>query len=296
MRAGVVINPISGRAGRVHDAGPRRAALARDVAARLRVNADVRITERAGHAAELTKLFIEAGCARVVVWGGDGTVNEVAGPIVARGTSVTLGIVPGGSGDGLARSLGLAHPPELALETALTAAPVPIDVGFLDDRHFLNIAGVGFDAAVGRAFNARGKRGLRNYVRILLTLVWTYSPERYRLTMDGLESEGDRFLVAFANGREYGNQMVLAPAASVRDGWLDVVTVGAGSPVVQLWRARRLAIRPGKPAAGVSWGRCQTARISGQNLVCHVDGEAFETSGTVEVRIARGALNVAGVV
>jgi diacylglycerol kinase family enzyme len=169
-----------------------------------------------------------------------------------------------------------------------------MDVGYLGDRHFLNIAGIGFDAAVGTAFNRRNKRGLRGYVRQLFTSIWRYRPERYRLDVDGTESEGERFLIAFANGREYGNHMVLAPAADPGDGWLDVVTVGPGGPIRQLWRARRLAFGHGRPAEGVAWGRCQAARVSGDRLVCHVDGEPFETSGTLDVRIVRGAIGVCG--
>ncbi len=291
MRVGVVINPMSGR---VRGTGTRRATLARAVAAQLRVDADVRITERGGHAADLTNLFLDSGVDRVIVWGGDGTVNEAAGPIITRRSRAALGIVPGGSGDGLARSVGLGLRPEHALEVAFTAPAAPVDVGYLANRHFLNIAGIGFDAAVGTAFNQRNKRGLSGYLRELFTTVWSYRTERYGLVVDGVTSDQERFLIAFANGREYGNQMVLAPAADPSDGWLDVVLVDAGGPIRQLWRARRLAFRHGRPARGVFWGRCQTARISGDRLVCHVDGETFVTSGAVDVRIDPGAIQIIG--
>lgn len=289
MTAGVVINPISGR---VRGTGTRRAALVRTVAARFRVDADVRITERAGHAVELTNLFLDAGVDRVIVWGGDGTVNEAAGPIIERPGSAALGIVPGGSGDGLARSLGLGVRPERALEVALTAPTAPVDVGYLANRHFLNIAGIGFDAAVGLAFNQRSKRGLRGYLQELFSTVWSYRVERYELVVGGVTTDQERFLIAFANGREYGNNMVLAPDADPTDGWLDVVTVEGGGPIRQLWRARRLAFGHGRPAQGVFWGRCQSAVVTGNRLVCHVDGETFVTSGTVEVRIDPGAIQV----
>ena len=293
MKVGVVINPISGR---VRGTGTKRAALVRTVAARFRVEADVRITERAGHAAELTNVFLDAGCDRVIVWGGDGTVNEAAGPIVERLAAAALGIVPGGSGDGLARSLGLGLRPERALDVAFTAPAVAVDVGYLANRHFLNIAGIGFDATVGMAFNQRSKRGLSGYLRELLGAVWSYRTERYGLVVDGATTDTDqeRFLVAFANGREYGNGMVLAPDADPTDGWLDIVLVDAGGPIRQLWRARRLALGHGRPAHGVFWGRCQSAAITGDRLVCHVDGETFVTAGTVKVRIDPGAIQVCG--
>jgi YegS/Rv2252/BmrU family lipid kinase len=290
MSIGVVINPTSGRS---RGTAAYRETLVRTVAAHLRVDAEVRLTERGGHAAELTKLFLDSGCRRVVVWGGDGTANEAAGPILEH--RAELGIVPGGSGDGLARSLGLGLSPERALEVALTAPTAGVDVGYLGSRHFLNIGGIGFDGAVAMAFNRRNKRGLRGYVLQLFTKVWTYEARRYRLDLEGAETDQDRFLIAFANGREYGNRMVLAPAADPRDGWLDVVLVDAGGPIRQLWRARRLALGHGRPAQGVSWGRCRGAVIDGQHLVCHVDGEAFEASGPLEVRIDPAAIQIAGV-
>jgi YegS/Rv2252/BmrU family lipid kinase len=290
MRIGVVVNPISGRTGA--RLGARRAETAIAILTRLNVHADVSVTARAGHAQEIARAFVTAGCDRVVAWGGDGTVNEVAGAIIS--TNVAMGIVPCGSGDGLARSLGLHGPTNLLFERALTAEAQRVDVGYLGERHFLNIAGIGFDAAVAAAFNSRGKRGLTDYVRNLLTMVWSHKPARYRLVIDGEATDQARFLVAFANGREYGNRMVLAPAADPSDGWLDVVLVDAGSPVRQLWRARRLAIGHGKPAQGVSWGRCRAASVSGERLQCHVDGESFETSGTLDVRIAPGAIRIAG--
>ncbi len=291
MRVGVVVNPRSGpRAG--GRAGPSRVETARLVLARLGMTADVVETARAGHAADLAQAFVARQCDRVVVWGGDGTINDAAGPLI--GATVILGIVPGGSGDGLARSLGLSAPADHALEVALTAPARGVDVGYLGGRHFLNIGGVGFDAAVAKRFNETGTRGLRTYIRLLLRMIWTYEPESYRLVVDGAASTGPRFLVAFANGREYGNRMTLVPLADARDGWLDVVTVAGGSPVCQLWRARRLAWRPGRPARGIAWGRCRAATVTGDRLVCHVDGEPFETSGTIEVGIRPGAILVAG--
>jgi diacylglycerol kinase family enzyme len=135
---------------------------------------------------------------------------------------------------------------------------------------------------------------MSGYVRHLFATVWSYRASRYSLNVDGVITEQERFLIAFANGREYGNRMVLAPNADPRDGWLEVVLVDAGGPIRQLWRARRLAIGHGRPAHGVSWGRCKGAIITGDHLICHVDGETIVTKGTVEVRIVPAAIQVAG--
>ena len=106
--------------------------------------------------------------------------------------------------------------------------------------------------------------------------------------------EGPRFLVAFANGRQYGNGLVLAPAADPRDGLLDAVIVDSGTPFRQLWRARRMGIRRHAPAQGLHRFKVQSASVSGPTLACHVDGETFQASGTLNVRLEPRRLLVKG--
>jgi YegS/Rv2252/BmrU family lipid kinase len=268
-----------------------REALARHGAKSLG-DASVVVTRAAGDAALAAEAARRDGVDRVVAWGGDGTVNEVAGPLI--GTRTALGIVPAGSGDGLAGSLGLPRRPEYALRLALLGPSGPMDVGWLGDRHFLNVAGIGFDAAVGRAFNHSATRGLGAYVRLALAEIWRYQPDSYELTVNGATLRGPRLLVAFANGREYGNRMVLAAGADPTDGLLDLIVVDAGSAWRQCWRARRLLVGRDLPAVGITRHRVAKAQIAGSRLVCHVDGETFEVDGVLDVRIQPLALHVAG--
>ncbi len=290
MRVGVVVNPRSGARGRRRGDAAARADLARSVLGASGVDAEIAVTEQRGHGATLSAAFVSRGVDLVIAWGGDGTVNEVAGPLIGSGTA--LGIVPSGSGDGLARGLGVPFNPADALAFALRGRPDAIDVGFLGSRHFLNIAGIGFDAVVGAAFNDAGGRGALGYVRTGLALVWTYRAREYHLDLDGRVLSGERFVIGFANAREYGNRLILDHSADPRDGWLNVVVGDRGSPLTQLWRARRLAIRPHRPAAGVYRTRVQRARVTGDELACHVDGEHFTTSGTVDVRLEPRALRI----
>jgi diacylglycerol kinase family enzyme len=296
MRAVVIINPASGRHGWRPECGSDRADLARRVVrlAGLEPGTDVEVvlTRAPGHGAELAREYVARGIALVVAWGGDGTVNEVAGPLI--GSRTALGIVPSGSGDGLARGLGLPRRPELALRLALAGTRGPIDTGRLGDRHFLNVAGIGFDAAVGAAFNRVGRRGLGAYVRRAFGEVWRYRPRPYDLDIDGEPRPGRYFLIAFANGREYGNGLRIAPDADVTDGFLNLVAVAGGTPFHQLWRARRLAVARLRPAGGVLRQRIRTARVAGERLVCHVDGEAFEATGALDVVVRPASLLVVG--
>lgn len=295
MRSVVIINPRSGRR-RGRATGDERAAMARDALDRHgfdgRSDDAVAVTRAPGDAARFAADAVRRGVDRVVAWGGDGTVNEVAGPLI--GTRTVLGIVAAGSGDGLAGSLGLPRQSALALRLALVGPSGPMDVGFLGLRHFLNVAGIGFDAAVAAAFNRSSNRGLATYLRLALSQVWRYVPESYDVEADGETLSGPRLLVAFANGREYGNAVVLAVTADPTDGQLDLIAVEAGSAWRQCWRARRLFVGRDRPSAGIVRRQVTTAVVSGPRLVCHVDGEAFETSGSLEVRIEPGALRVAG--
>jgi YegS/Rv2252/BmrU family lipid kinase len=287
-----VINPVSGRRGRGTSEGERRAALARRALDQYRLDGVVSITSGRGHARELSAHAVANGADRVVAWGGDGTINEIAGPII--GSSTTLGIVPAGSGDGTASSLGLSLSTDRALDVALSGSAAAMDVGLLGDRHFLNIAGIGFDAAVGHAFNARRKRGGLGYLTGGLSMAWSYRCLPYQLRLDDEVWTGERFLVVFANGREYGNHVLIAPEADPRDGWLDVVAVSGGSFFRQFWRARRLVVGRDRPAEGIHRTRVRSASVSGDGLICHVDGETFEATGCVEVRIKPRAIRVAG--
>lgn len=289
---GIIINPVSGRRGGGTSEGDRRAALARAALDRYRISGEVVVTRKSGHGLELSREFVAARAERVVAWGGDGTINEVAGPLV--GTTTALGIVPAGSGDGIACSLGLPLATDRALELALTGRTGSIDVGFLGARHFLNIGGIGFDAAVGRAFNARRKRGGLGYLTGGLSMAFSYRCLPYELRLDNEVWSGERFVVVFANGREYGNHVVVAPDADPADGRLDVLVVAGGPALRQFWRARRLLVRQRSPAEGLYRTQVTSASISGDSLVCHVDGEVFETAGSIDVKLAPKGLQVAG--
>lgn len=288
---GVIVNPVSGRRGRGAAEGERRAALARRALDRHRVDGHVAITLKPHHARELSEGFVAGGADRVIAWGGDGTINEVAGPLI--GTKVALGVVPAGSGDGIASSLGLPLATDRALDIAVSAPTAAVDVGFLGPRHFLNIGGIGFDAAVGRAFNSRKKRGGFGYLTGGLSMAFSYRCLPYELKLDDEVWSGERFIVVFANGREYGNHVIIAPDADPRDGLLDVVAVSGGSFFRQFWRARRLVVGRQRPAEGIMRTRVRSASVSGDVLICHVDGETFEATGRVDVRIRPSGIWVA---
>ena len=292
-RVGVVVNPVSGAAGRRAGEGSARADHARRLLATLDVAGDVVVTTGPHQASAIASDLVGRGAEVVIAWGGDGTINDVAAPLI--GTTTPLGLVRCGSGDGLGRTLGVPENPDDAIRQAVSGASRAIDVGYLGTRHFLNVAGIGFDAAVGQRFNAGDRRGQLGYLLRVLETVWTYRARRYRVRLEHEASDSTRFVVAFANGREYGGHLMLAPGADPCDGWLDAVIVDDGSPLTQMWRMRRLAFGVHKPARGIFRYRVREASVAGDRLLCHVDGETFEASGELPVRIVPGALRIAGI-
>ena len=292
MHVGIVINPISGRRGHRPGEAERRRTFTQTHADAAGVTVTIVMTEGRGHARELAQRFVDSRCDGVIAMGGDGTVNEVAQALV--GTSIPLGIVPSGSGDGLATGLGLTTDRERSMRIALTAAPVPIDVGYAGDRIFLNVAGLGFDAAVAQLFDSRSTRGFLGYVGSGSRLVLSYAAPDYDVRWHtGRDEEirhGRKLLIAFANGPTYGNMAVLAPDASLRDGLLDMLVVNAGSPVRQVWRARRLFWNHRRAAEGIERARVVRATVRADVLLGHLDGEPFEASGSIEIGVRPQAL------
>lgn len=285
-----IINPISG-AGADPNAAKRRAELI-EAAARARgVEAAITLTERAGHAAELGREALARGASSVIVWGGDGTFNEAAGALV--GTPVPLGLIPAGSGNGLARALGMPWDPAAAIAVAFDGRPRTIDAGRMAGRFFFNIAGVGFDARVAALFNrrAKGTRGGWPYIAIGLREGCRYCALDYDVRLDGDAHRYRALLIAFANGREYGLGARIAPDARLDDGLLDAIVVEERGVIARFWDARHLARGTAHLAPLVTTRKVRHATIeSPGEMEFHVDGEPGRAHDRIDVEVIPGAL------
>jgi diacylglycerol kinase (ATP) len=251
------------------------------------------VTQRRFHAGELARSAIERGVKLVIAWGGDGTINEIGTALA--GSDVVLGIIPAGSGNGFASELGLPRTPEAALQIALTGRDRQIDGGELDGRLFFNIAGIGFDAVVAEQFNLRtlGQRGLRPYVQIGLRETFRYQAAEYRIRLDGEEFTSRALLIAFANGREYGNKIRLAPHAQMDDGKLEAMVVEDRHPISRLWCGRHLALGTADRAPRIIKRSIESAVIeSNREMPYHLDGEIGRTDGPIRIRIRPKLLTV----
>lgn len=290
----VVINPVAG--GRSRLAPARRLAIARDALAAAGVRGEVVLTERAGHARDLARAAADAGLERVIAWGGDGTINEVAAALIGRRPA--LGIVRAGSGNGLARELGIPTRPEAALSAALAGGACEVDTGEIDGRPFVNVAGIGLDAAMAARFCELGtdRRGALRYTAAVARGVFAYRPAEYEIQADGERWQGSALLLAVANMPQYGSNAVIAPRAVPFDGWLDLVVIGSRGALGRIGLVPRLFDRTIHKAPGVRVSRVrQLAVSSSAPMVYHVDGEPVTGGTRIEVRVLPGSLHLCGI-
>jgi diacylglycerol kinase (ATP) len=291
-RAVVIINPLSGR-GRDARQVDADAAWARDRLAAHQIEATIRATGGAGDAFAFAREAVDARCDLVVAWGGDGTVNEAASAMVRTG--VPLAIVPAGSGNGLASDLGIPFEPAAALEVAARGRTTAIDAGQVDDSLFFNIAGVGIDAIIAARFAERGmrRRGVAAYLQLTSAEVLRYRAQTYTITIDGESAEHTALLVALANGRQYGNRLLIAPGARVDDGLLEIVIVEPLSLPVIAWRLPSLFRGTLRPGRGVTMRPARALRVrAAAPIPFHVDGEPRLGGEELSVCVHDGALRV----
>ena len=214
----VIINPISGVG--------RQKTIEKVLAQHLdhsRFDYDIRYTERAGHATDIAREGSAQGYEAVIAVGGDGSINEVAKGLIGTGT--TMGIIPCGSGNGMARHMHLPLTPEKAVEVINKYHTEDIDTIDVNGHSYVSIAGVGFDAFVARRLRLTKKRGFAGYARIMFTEYPRYKAKEYRMIIDGKECSHKALMVSVANSSQFGFNAAIAPTASLTDGLLDVCIV-----------------------------------------------------------------------
>ena len=282
MKLRFIVNPRSGRVTRVIDAVRTFAA---------RHGATVQLTERPQHARELARRALADGCEVVAAVGGDGTMNEVAGALVATGA--TFALVPCGSGNGLGRHLGIHGPAALALRVIETGVARTIDAGEADGHLFFTAAGLGFEAEVARRFNALTRRGFARYLSTGLRALREWQPFPCTVVHGGQREHTTAFTLAVANAAQYGNNARIAPAARVDDGLLDLAVI----PPLHVFNALPLVaglfggFLPRLPGVVSRQARSFVVERAADGPL-HTDGEIRPAGRVVEFRIRPGALRI----
>jgi len=258
---------------------------------RTEFESEILYTQYAGHAAELAKESASKGIDIVVAVGGDGTVNEVARSLVHSETA--LGIIPCGSGNGLARHLYIPMNAVGALEILAQCNIERLDYGIINDHPFFCTCGVGFDAFVSEKFAQSGKRGLLTYIENTLREGVKYKPETYTVEIDGRTEKYKAFLIACGNASQYGNNVFITPGASMSDGLMDV-TIMEPFPVIEAPQiAIQLFNKTIKNNSRIKTFQCKEIKIQRENEgVVHFDGDPIKCGKELEIKLVEHGIKM----
>jgi diacylglycerol kinase (ATP) len=282
-----LINPISGTQRKEHLPG-----LIAELTDSAIFDCEIVITKYKGEATEIVKKKLLENFRYFVAVGGDGTVNEIAKTLI--NTDAILGILPIGSGNGLARHLQIPLQPAKAIKIINTQKIQAIDYGLINNTPFFCTCGVGFDALIGEKFSLCKGRGLSNYVKTALLEYFNYKPETYQITIDNERKiMRPAFLITFANGSQYGNNAYIAPNADIADGKLDICIL---SPF-RMYKIPEIGIRLfAKNIDKSSHMHCERAsNITLERAlegVVHFDGEPCRMGKKLEISLINKGLNV----
>jgi YegS/Rv2252/BmrU family lipid kinase len=251
---------------------------------------EVKYTEAPHHATELTQNAINHKFDIVVAVGGDGTVNEVAKAIV--GTDVILGIIPSGSGNGLARHLNISVFPEKAIRVINNQNVKKIDTAQANEQFFVNLAGVGFDALVAKKFAGQQRRGFFKYFKIAVQEYLRYEPTKFTMIVDGQKIKRKALFISFANSDQFGYNTSIAPQAKIDDGFIDISIVKKIPLWKTLFTATLLYSKQINRSKYIEVLRAKEVQIIRKKKTIHLDGEPIKLSKNLIVKVNPSSLSV----
>lgn len=247
-------------------------------------------TDYPGHAKEIAQA--NSGKFDVIVAvGGDGSINEVGQGLI--GSKAALGIIPVGSGNGLARSLKIPLSIRKAIQTLISAEIRTIDSIRINDEHFFNVGGIGFDANIGHLFDATEKRGFLSYLKIVIKAYFSYKSMTYSLFIDGYFHEIKAFLISFANSNQWGNNFYISPLSRIEDGKLEVCVLKPFllfyAPII----AFALFTKTIHKLSKASFYSAKTVVVKNEErLQFHIDGEPRITTKDLKIEVIPKTLHV----
>lgn len=281
-----IINPISGTEKKNNV--PR---LIEETLDKEKFDYSVIYTSYAGHASEIANEAKENNTDIVVAVGGDGTINEIASAITQSETA--LGIIPYGSGNGLARHLMLPLDTKKSIEIINKCEIHTLDYGIINDKKFFCTCGMGFDAFISMKFAEAGKRGPITYAENILKEGLKYKPETYQIIDKNGTTIYNAFLVSCANASQYGNNAYIAPQASMSDGMLDVIIM---EPFDML-EASQISIDMFNKTLNKN-SKIKTFRTEKLHIhretpgFIHYDGDPVMTTADVDITLVKRGINI----
>lgn len=235
------------------------------------------------------------GYETIVAVGGDGTINEVASGILSSGIG-TLGIIPGGTGNDLARTLNIPNDPKKAIETILKGNKKKIDVGFANDNMFLNIASIGLDSEIVKnTEKIKSKiRGRFAYMLGLFNTLFKYRNKKIQVQLDNIIIDEEIMLFAVGNGKYYGGGMKICPMAIIEDGYFHVCVVKK-APKIKLLLFFPLIFKGihTKFKKNVDIYKAREIKVkTNEKTYLNIDGEIFEVDGEAIFTIVNRGIDV----
>lgn len=254
-------------------------------------NLTLRFTQRQGHATELTQVAILNGFHGVIAVGGDGTINEVASALCDSDTA--LGIIPCGSGNGLARHLGVPVNIEKAIQVLNADNVESLDYCTVNDIPFFCTCGVGFDAHVSEKFAQSHKRGALSYVQNTLIEYLKYRPQKYTIEMGDEIVTEEAFLIACGNASQYGNNAFITPGASMHDGLIDVTVIHPFTPLDTAIMSVLLFTRHIDQDININTYRTDELVIKRDKPgVMHIDGDPVMMDVDLHIKCHKGGIKI----
>lgn len=283
----LIANPVSGP--KDHCKGLLKKVVAR--IEKVSPSVTLKTTEREGHGYEMAREALKSDYDVIVAIGGDGTVNEVARALV--GSDKTLGIIPNGSGNGLARELQIPMGAEDAIEVLLKHQVTTIDTCKVNGEPFFVTCGIGFDGKITKEFQNSDTRGITTYAKEAISEYFDYTPRDYHIMVDDKEVTATALLVAVGNASQYGNNAFIAPNASMTDGLLNL-TILKPFPHIEAVKVVTQLFTKGLDKSQY------TSLYQGRHLVIeattpvnyHLDGEARKKTQKLDVEVIPNSLHV----
>lgn len=251
----------------------------------------IKYTERAGHATELAAAAVLQGIEYCFAIGGDGTVNEVAKAL--KGSQTCLGIVPCGSGNGLARHLKIPLKIEHAISLIDSGKILRIDTMLVNDIFSINVSGIGFDAHVAAMFGNSAGRGFWNYAKLVINEFKKYPEQKFEINCDGYNVAYNLFVVAFANSSQFGNNAYIAPDASVVDESLNIVLLRKMSFFNALLLAPKLFSKRIEESDFVQIINAKNISVKTEKpIALHIDGDPAGMNTQFQISVQPCSINV----
>jgi len=247
-----------------------------------------------GNYSFLHSIIKEEKISDIVIAGGDGTISNVVGSLLNE--NINFGIIPCGSGNGLANTAKISKQPAKALDIIFNGKASAIDGFFVNERFACMLAGLGFDAKVAHEFADHPKRGLMTYAQLTLKNFFSIHPFRFELKFGKVKIDTDAFFISIANSNQFGNNFTIAPKASLSDGLLDIVIVTAQNKVSFVlqtlkqmagWNVMEASSVITKKSGVIYFQTDRIEIINHSQAPLHIDGDPAETPGKLAVEIKK---------